>query len=169
MNTAPAHRSTRARTPAHERVIRRIVRSDVPFAGEPCWIFTGSINPVTGYGNVGIGYAGEGNKRNTSTHRVMYEAHVGPIPLGMEIDHLCRVRSCCNPAHLEAVTHSENARRGLAGHKRGRQLRSQTHCVHGHEYTEENTYRRADGRRMCRTCVLARSKRPSTRDGGTAE
>jgi len=47
-------------------------------------------------------------------HRVMYEEDVGPIPDGLEIDHLCRNRACCNPAHLEPVTHSENVARSVA-------------------------------------------------------
>lgn len=155
------HRSPNGRVvvPPHERTLRRVVQNDVPFRGEPCWIFTGSINPSTGYGNIGTGFVGDGTKKNKTTHRVMHEAFIGPVPKGLEIDHLCRVRSCCNPAHLEAVTHSENARRGLTGFERGRQQRAKTHCDHGHEYTPENTYVRGNGSRMCRTCVLARDAR----------
>lgn len=79
----------------------------------------------------------------------MYEAFVGPIPDGLQIDHLCRVRHCVNPAHLEPVTIAENVRRGAA---------AQTHCKYGHEYTPENTVIHHGGRE-CRTCNRIRSRR----------
>lgn len=70
-----------------------------------CWIFTGA-KQSRGYGSVGIG-----NKRTALAHRVAYEALVGPVPEGMTIDHLCEVKACVNPAHLEVVTAAENLRR----------------------------------------------------------
>lgn len=76
-------------------------------------------------------------------HRVAYIEANGPIPDGLEIDHLCRVTLCVNPSHLEAVTHAENVRRGLA---------VRTACPQGHDYTEANTYRNPKGHRLCRTC-----------------
>lgn len=81
-------------------VARRIVESD---AG--CWIFTGATQS-RGYGSVGIG-----NGRTGLAHRVAYEALVGPIPAGMTLDHLCCVKRCVNPAHLEPVAPAENLRR----------------------------------------------------------
>lgn len=72
-----------------------------------CWIWEGCINKGTGYGYVTRGRA------NTGAHRWVYERLVGPIPDGLVIDHLCRVRACCNPAHMEPVTPGENTRRGL--------------------------------------------------------
>lgn len=85
------------------------------------------------------------------THRLAYTVYVGDIPAGLVLDHLCKVPACCNPAHLEPVTSRTNTMRGNtipAMHARA------THCPKGHEYTEENTYRRPDGRpwRACRTC-----------------
>ena len=80
-------------------------------------------------------------------HRVAYELQVGPIPVGLQLDHLCRVRSCVNPAHLEPVTSAENTRRGLRAMK--------THCPQGHPYAGENLLIRPTGQRRCRTCHLA--------------
>jgi hypothetical protein len=73
----------------------------------PCWIWQLSLHARTGYG------AKKTNGVSTLAHRAVYEHHVGPIPDGLELDHLCRVRACVNPAHLEPVTHKENVRRGL--------------------------------------------------------
>lgn len=106
----------------------------------PCWIWQGSVSP-TGYCLLSWG------GKIQLAHRAFYKHHVGPIPDGLVIDHLCRVRSCCNPDHLEAVTQLENNNRGL----RGRLYEYPTHCRHGHEYTPENTYWYR-GHRQCREC-----------------
>lgn len=82
-------------------------------------------------------------------HRVSYELHVGPIPEGMTIDHLCRVKACVNPAHMEVVSREENSRRGSPG-------TGQTHCKRGHELAGANVMvkPRRNGRtiRNCRAC-----------------
>jgi hypothetical protein len=120
-----------------------------------CWLWNAALNHA-GYGIVSI----SGYRQMQLVHRVMYRQARGPIPLGLELDHLCRVRRCCNPAHLEAVTHAENVRRGQAGvvvaetnRRRGADV---THCPNGHEYTDANTYVYANKRgwqmRHCRTC-----------------
>lgn len=111
----------------------------------PCRVWRWSKN------GKGYGYIRRlGSPRpNRPAHRIMYELTRGPIPPGLEIDHLCRRRDCCNPWHLEAVTTRENILRGngaCAIHAR------QTHCKRGHEFTEENVYRRNDGGRECRIC-----------------
>lgn len=77
------------------------------YMAEPCWIWRG-WNSANGYGKVKIG------GRAHMAHRAIYECLVGPIPAGRVLDHLCRNRACCNPAHMEPVTVRENTRRGNA-------------------------------------------------------
>lgn len=109
----------------------------------PCWEWTASRNHL-GYGQFRAG-------EMTGAHRWSYTAANGPIPEGLDIDHLCRVRHCVNPAHLEAVTHRENMLRGNTPNARAL---TQTHCVNGHEYTDANTYiDPTHGRRSCRACL----------------
>lgn len=128
-------------TPAVERVYRRI---EVHPLG--CWNWTGAVNHG-GYGIIQLG-RGSGTDR---THRVVYEAEVGPIPDEYTIDHLCQNPACCNPTHLEPVTRAENARRQNAA-GRGNGNRDRTHCQRGHPFDEANTYIRPDGNRTCRAC-----------------
>ncbi len=109
-----------------------------------CWMWEGFRNG-DGYGRF---YA---HGRMTMTHRFSYEGARGPIPPGLEIDHLCRTRACVNPAHMEPVTHAENVRRGDSWKIHG----TKTHCAQGHPYDEENTYLRPSGGRHCRTCMSA--------------
>lgn len=75
----------------------------------PCWIWTGNVHPTTGYGH----FVRKG-VRTPLAHRASYELLVGPIPTGLQIDHLCMVKACVNPAHLEPVTPAENTRRARA-------------------------------------------------------
>lgn len=106
----------------------------------PCWMFTGSRNPL-GYGRVTI------DGRQVPAYRAAYQFVVGPIPVGMDLDHLCRNPPCVNPAHLEAVTHAENIQRGANATPRV--------CRKGHLRTPANTGRNADGTRKCLICALA--------------
>lgn len=110
-----------------------------------CWLWTGRLSGQ-GYGHVSH------RRKNHAAHRASYEAHIGPIPKGLEIDHRCRVRHCVNPAHLEAVTHAENVRRGDLRFVQG----GKPACPRGHAYDEANTIRRPNGSRGCRACINAR-------------
>ncbi len=109
-----------------------------------CWIWQRVRH--AGYGRISF------NGKSLLTHRVAYELVKGPIPPGLEIDHLCRVPSCINPDHLEAVTHRENIWRGLKG-------ALTTHCPQDHPYDEENTYTSPAGRRRCRACHREESRK----------
>lgn len=103
-----------------------------------CWIWTAAKTPL-GYGAISV----EGVPRRA--HRISYVWSKGPIPDGLEIDHLCRVRSCVNPDHLEAVTHKENLARGYGV---GAVAARTGKCHRGHQ----NWRVKRDGRRECRTC-----------------
>lgn len=116
-----------------------------------CWLWMGAQagRPDARYGRFWVGRRTEaGHPAAEQAHRVSYELFVGPIPEGLEIDHLCRSSLCVNPEHLEPVTRLENQRRGFAPMQ---EQRKRTHCPKGHEYTEENTYV-WNGMRRCRRC-----------------
>lgn len=106
-----------------------------------CWLWTAGDNGE-GYGRF---WTGTGSMQ---AHRFAYELLVGPIPEGLQIDHLCRVRRCVNPAHLEPVTQRENILRGTSPQAKNA---TKTHCPKGHPYNEENT-RWHRGSRYCRVC-----------------
>lgn len=128
--------------------------------GTGCWGFTGATTS-RGYGSL----SHEG--RIWSAHRLAYTLLVGPIPDGMTIDHLCFNKRCCNPAHLEAVTGSENTRRAFAAgvSKSPTAIRNsaKTRCDRGHEFNAGNTYIDHRGHRQCRECKRASDKRANDR------
>lgn len=117
----------------------------------PCWPWQGSI-ASTGYGVFAppkrqYGY-------NKLAHRVAYQLLVGLIPEQLTLDHLCRVRSCVNPAHLEPVSVKVNVLRGIGFTA---QLAKRTHCPKGHAYDLWNTYIDKRGFRSCKQCQTQRS------------
>ncbi len=114
----------------------------------PCWLWT-TPRVADGYGEFQV------NRQKVLAHRFSYTLLIGPIPEGLELDHLCRVRHCVRPSHLEPVTHRVNLLRGDTMPIRNA---AKTHCPAGHEYSMENTYIRTDGRRYCRTCHQERRK-----------
>lgn len=92
-------------------------------------------------------------------HRVAYIELVGTVPPGLELDHLCRVRHCVNPAHLEPVTRRENTLRGDAPDRLRQRHTARTHCPAGHPYDETNTYHLKDRPgRQCKECTRARCR-----------
>lgn len=115
----------------------------------PCWMWDGAF--------AGSGYGQDFYKgKKWRAHRSTYERLVGPIPAGMDLDHLCRNRRCVNPDHLEPVTRRENL---LRGETRTARNAAVTHCPQGHPYTEANTYVRASGARVCKKCNAERNNR----------
>lgn len=125
--------------------LREFVLSQLVTGPNGCLLWTGAVS-TEGYGRASTTYV----------HRVMYEWFVGAIPDGMNIDHLCRVRLCAAPAHLEAVTPRENILRGTSP---AAQQARQTHCVNGHEFSDANTYIRSDtGGRRCNVCHRERQR-----------
>ncbi len=129
------------------------LRKGVP---QLCWRYDGSLNHG-GYGHVNV-KDGSGTWAPKSVHRIAYLTLVGPIPDGLDLDHLCRNRACWNPAHLEPVTRQVNVVRGIAPTKSGAWQRAVTHCPAGHPYNQANT-RVANGRRHCRACARERARR----------
>ncbi len=125
-----------------------------PEPNSGCWIYEGS-------GSFGYGFFWL-NGKNERAHRVSYRHFKGDIPEGLCLDHLCRVRCCVNPDHLEAVTIKENVVRGIMGSGETSPIakfwRDKTHCPQGHEYTERSTYYNLRGSRECRLCRKERSK-----------
>ncbi len=119
--------------------MERFLQYAVRVENSECWAWSGFVAP-NGYAQLG----------QRGAHRVAYELLVGPIPHGLQIDHLCRNRGCVNPQHMEPVTIKTNVLRGIgitAVHAK------QTHCKHGHEFTPENTRYDAKGSRCCRACA----------------
>lgn len=120
---------------------------------QECWFWEGGLS--VGYGVVYVPKF----KATKLAHRTAYIERHGEVPEGFELDHLCRNRACWNPDHLEPVTRSENIFRGDIKN------RKVTHCLEGHEYTEENTYL-YDNRRDCRICIRTRSREYMRRKRG---
>jgi len=138
------------------RVLRHVIRQP-----DGCWIWP-RAKVWNGYGQVW-----NGNKL-VMVHRYVYENMVGPVPEGMQLDHLCRNRLCCNPEHLEIVTPRENTLRGIGPALSAARQKSKTCCPNGHPYSGENlyVYKRERG---CRICRAAARRRYNERKKGLAE
>ena len=116
-----------------------------------CVVYGGRINKGTGYGEVTVRSPTAAKGYTTAmAHRIAYEKANGPIPAGMQIDHLCRNRACVNPSHLEAVTQRENLLRGTGTPAKNA---AKTQCKHGHPFDATNTYVKPNGSRQCRACA----------------
>lgn len=135
-----------------ERLPPRFWDKLTPEPNSGCWLWTAATNPQ-GYGRFRV--AG----KNLLPHRVAYTQLVAEIPAGLHVDHLCRTPACCNPAHLEPVTHGENIRRGITGEVNARRQNALTHCKRGHEFNALNTLVLPSGYRECRPCHRLKDQR----------
>lgn len=122
-------------------VVRFMAKVDRQPTG--CWLWT-AVTDKDGYG-----LFTPSHHVQVRAHRWSYEHLVGPIPDGMQVDHLCRVHGCVNPAHLEPVTHRENQVRGSTFTATNL---AKTHCPAGHPYDAGNTIIVRGSARLCRTC-----------------
>jgi hypothetical protein len=133
-----------------ERALARFVAKIQCDDATGCWLWTGAL-ASHGYGNFGVAM---GTTRYA--HRLAYEQWRDAIPRGLVIDHLCRVRRCVNPWHMDVVSNRENILRGNGPAVQRARHRNQVRCVRGHDITGENVWRDARGYRHCRLCFRAR-------------
>lgn len=144
-------------TTLRERLLAKVEKAP----GPGCWIWVAAIDQ-NGYGR--IGFLG----KNRQAHRLSYELFIGEIPKGLELDHLCRVRRCVNPKHLEPVTRRENIRRGDR-YAMGSFHRKTVACPKGHPYGTDGFYKirkvRVGGEesfsRACKLCASPSGKTQS--------
>jgi hypothetical protein len=136
------------------RIPERIWNKIIPEPNSGCWFWLGSLSGSSDLGGYGETWF---NNAKAIIHRLMYEKFIGPIPDKMELDHKCRVRCCCNPMHVEPVTHRGNALRGNAGLNRIIECREALTCDRGHPWTPENTIANS-GWRACKACRRARQR-----------
>lgn len=121
-----------------EKAIRYFLKYSVPNKSG-CVIWNRSTDD-RGYGTLCV------NNKTVWAHRFAYEYYFGPIPKGMEIHHTCENESCVSKEHLVATTRKYHPGCGPSVN------RDKTHCIHGHEYTPENTFLDKNGYRHCKKC-----------------
>lgn len=109
----------------------RILSRMEPEPTSGCWLWVGAIGGRGNYAHLRVG------SKVRAAHRISYMLFRGPIPAGTELDHICRVTTCINPAHLEPVTHRENMLRGRSNVAARNATR--TTCPRGHPYDREST------------------------------
>lgn len=124
-----------------------------------CWYWAGRHNNV-GRPYIQLWVRGEGHYRCQMASRWVYEVLVGPIPVGLDLDHLCRNKVCVNPDHVEPVTRAEN----MARRPDSNQVK--THCARGHDLRVPGAFSRNGGSPTCRLCINQRARerraRPTT-------
>jgi hypothetical protein len=122
----------------------------VPEPNSGCWIWLGALRSKrSGYGS----YHFEG--KQYATHILAYKLLKGSYAANLQLDHLCRIRCCCNPDHLEPVTAKINL---LRGESPAAKNSKKTHCPKGHPFTADNLVNLRTGERSCRTCTNDRAR-----------
>lgn len=137
-------------TPPSERFWSHVAVSEIG----GCWEWMAYCNPE-GYGMFGVRKG-----KTVRAPRFAYEDVVGPIPVGLVLDHLCRNTLCVNPSHLEPVSQRENILRGVGLPALNAR---KTHCLRGHPFVESNMYRTRRGRE-CRKCKLSRQAKQDAKN-----
>lgn len=127
-------------TPEAERYFWERVRKT-----DGCWLWVGNIRD-DGYGRAWF------DKSRYQAHRVSYVLAGGVLPEGLVLDHLCRVRNCVNPAHVDLVENGVNVLRGVGASALNARKSA---CKWGHPFSEENTLITPAGHRACRPCRRA--------------
>lgn len=150
MEQAAAPRTVQIVSLAPRDVLPARVAATIKVAPNGCWVASAHQHG-NGYARTTV------DGRLWYLHRLAYTRSIGPIPSELQLDHLCRNRACCNPAHLEAVTPQVNTSRSPLLSLNNGNLRK-THCLRGHPFSTENTYAHS-GQRLCRTCRKAASQR----------
>jgi hypothetical protein len=136
-----------------DRELRAYIASRVVVSQSGCHVWN-ACRDQKGYGFVAVG-SRAGRCIQRRAHRVNFELSKGPVPAGLQLDHLCRNHSCVNPEHLEPVTSRENCMRGISF---AAKYAAQTHCKNGHAFTAENSRVQATPKgvkRVCRVCENA--------------
>lgn len=153
------------RTIPYSSLAQYIADRWMPEPNSGCWLWLGTLDQ-NGYGTCRHQAIRLAGLTTTNAHRVSFILSGGVIPPGHELDHLCRVRCCINPAHLEAVTHAENMRRGMSTQRVREYFATRTHCKRGHALIGDNIFLRADGRRQCQECRRMTSRAFEIRNPG---
>lgn len=126
-----------------DSAIEKLLSRAEPVTESGRWIWMGCVDKKTGYGTVRF------DGRQWRAHRLFYSILNGPVPSHLVCDHLCRVRSCVNPSHIDIVKQIVNVHRGVGITS---QLVKQTHCKYGHELSSENLYVTKIRQRNCKKC-----------------
>ncbi len=132
-----------------ERLPERFWNKVIPEPNSGCWLWIGATS------NKGYGYFTIRRPHSVRVHRMTYEVIHGQIVSGLDIDHLCRTRCCCNPMHMEAVTRQVNL---LRGDTHASANAAKTHCKRGHALTADNIRPSCGPRRACRECARLRQR-----------
>jgi hypothetical protein len=133
------------------KIAERLNEGSIPEPNSGCLLWLKAMN----HDGYGVTWA-EG--KTALAYNVAYELKCGPVPEGLELDHLCRVRLCINPNHLEPVTRSVNQKRGLSFPPRAAENLSRTHCPKGHPYSGENLRIGPKGNRRCAECSRVKAR-----------